>query len=229
MRQAISEILPYAVGVAISPVPIIAVILMLFSNRAKTNGPAFLLGWVLGLGVVVAVAYSIADASNVATDSSASDGSSTVQVVLGVVLLVLALRNWRKRPGPGEEAAMPKWMATIDAFTPIKALGLAVLLSAVNPKNLILSIGAAAAVAQDGPTTSDATVALVVFVVLASLSIAVPVRLLPPRRREGEDDARRLEGVAVGQQRHRDGGAAARVRRRADRQGHRALLVSAPR
>ncbi len=175
MRQAISEVLPYAVGVAISPIPIIAVILMLFSDRAKTNGPAFLLGWVLGLGVVVAAAYAIADASNVATDSSASDGSSTVQVVLGVVLLVLALRNWRKRPAPGVEAPMPKWMATIDAFTPFKALGLAVLLSAVNPKNLILSVGAATAVAQAGPSTSDATVALVVFVVLASMSIAVPV------------------------------------------------------
>jgi len=175
VRQAISEILPYAVGVAISPVPIIAVILMLFSNHAKTNGPAFLLGWIVGLGVVVAVAYSIADASNVATDSSASDGSSTVQVVLGVVLLVLALRNWRKRPAPGEDAPLPKWMATIDAFTPFKALGLAVLLSAVNPKNLILSVGAATAVAQAGGSSSDATVALVVFVVLASLSIAVPV------------------------------------------------------
>jgi hypothetical protein len=176
VRQAISEVLPYAVGVAISPIPIIAVILMLFSNRAKTNGPAFLLGWLLGLGVVVAVAYSIADASDVATDSSASDGSSTVQVVLGVVLLVLALRNWRKRPAPGEAAPLPKWMATIDAFTPFKALGLAVVLSAVNPKNLILSVGAAAAVAQaPQSSTSDATVALVVFVVLASLSIAVPV------------------------------------------------------
>ena len=126
MRQAISEVLPYAVGVAISPIPIIAVILMLFSNRAKTNGPAFLVGWIIGLAVVVGVVYALAEANDVATDSGASDGSSTVQVVLGVVLLVLALRNWRKRPAPGEEAAMPKWMATIDGFTPVKALGLGV-------------------------------------------------------------------------------------------------------
>jgi hypothetical protein len=175
VRQAISEVLPYAVGVAISPLPIIAVILMLFSNRAKTNGPAFLLGWVIGLSVVVGVVYAIADASDVATDSSASDGSSTVQVVLGVVLLVLALRNWRKRPAPGEAATMPKWMATIDAFTPVKALGLGVVLSAVNPKNLIISVGAATAVAQAGASTSDSVVALAVFVILASLSIAVPV------------------------------------------------------
>jgi threonine/homoserine/homoserine lactone efflux protein len=175
VRQAISEVLPYAVGVAISPIPIIAVILMLFSNRAKTNGPAFLLGWIIGLAVVVGVVYALAEANDVATDSGASDGSSTVQVVLGVVLLVLALRNWRKRPGPGEEATMPKWMATIDAFTPVKAFGLAVVLSAVNPKNLIISVGAAAAVAQAGESTSDSIVALAVFVILASLSIAVPV------------------------------------------------------
>ena len=175
MRQAISEVLPYAIGVAISPVPIIAVILMLFSARARTNGPSFLLGWILGLGIVVTVVYVIANSSDVATDSSASDGSSTVQVVLGVVLLVLALRNWRKRAAPGAEAAMPKWMDSIDSFTPVKALGLAVLLSAVNPKNLILSIGAATVVAQTNSSTSDAVVALAVFVVLASLSIAIPV------------------------------------------------------
>ena len=41
-----------AIGVAISPVPIIAVILMLFSKRARSNGIAFLVGWVVALVVV---------------------------------------------------------------------------------------------------------------------------------------------------------------------------------
>lgn len=91
MRQAISEVLPFAVGVAISPVPIIAVILMLFSSRAKVNGPSFLLGWVLGLSIVVAIVYAVSDASDVSTDSSASDGSSTIQLVLGVLLVLLAV------------------------------------------------------------------------------------------------------------------------------------------
>jgi len=35
--------------VALSPVPIIAVVLMLGTPRARVNGPAFVLGWVLGL------------------------------------------------------------------------------------------------------------------------------------------------------------------------------------
>ena len=47
--MTIGDILPTAIGVAISPVPIIAVILMLFSAKAKRNGLAFLLGWLGGL------------------------------------------------------------------------------------------------------------------------------------------------------------------------------------
>jgi hypothetical protein len=70
---------------------------------------------------------------------------------------------------------MPKWMAGIDAFSPVKAFLLALLLAGVNPKNLLLSIGAGAALAQLGPTTSDAVVSLIVYVVLASVTIAGPV------------------------------------------------------
>ena len=71
--QGISEVLTFAVGVAISPVPIIAVILMLFSQRARVNGPLFLLGWVIALAVVSGVAYIVADQSNAATSTTTSD------------------------------------------------------------------------------------------------------------------------------------------------------------
>ena len=66
-------------------------------------------------------------------------------------------------------------MAGIDAFSPVKAFTLALLLAGVNPKNLLLSAGAGAALAQLGPTTTDAVVALIVFVVLGSITIAGPV------------------------------------------------------
>jgi hypothetical protein len=66
MGQGISEVLPFAVGIAISPVPIIAIILILFSDRARAAGPAFLLGWVIGLDAgdaVVALAVFVVVAS----------------------------------------------------------------------------------------------------------------------------------------------------------------------
>jgi hypothetical protein len=174
--QGISAILTFAIGVAISPVPIIAVILMLFSQKAKVNGPAFLAGWVVALAAVSAIVYVLSHDGNVATSSTASDSVSWGKIALGVLLLAMARRNWQKRPAPGEAATMPKWLATVETVSPVKALGLGVALAAVNPKNLILTLGAAAGLAQvPGLSTTDVVVAIAVFVVIASLTIAGPV------------------------------------------------------
>jgi Sap, sulfolipid-1-addressing protein len=175
MGQGISEVLPFAIGIAISPVPIIAVILMLFSDRARVNGPAFLIGWVAGLAAVSTVVYVLTDAADAATDTSTSDTVSWGKVVLGAVLLGLARRNWAKRPAPGEPAALPRWMATVESMAPGRAFGLAVLLSVVNPKNLVLAVGAAAGLGQLGLSTGDAVVSLAVFVVVSSASIIFAV------------------------------------------------------
>ncbi|HEY5248160.1 MAG TPA: GAP family protein [Dermatophilaceae bacterium] len=143
MAQGISEILTFAIGVAISPVPIIAVILMLFSSRAKVNGPMFLLGWVVALAVVSGVAYVLAGAGSPSTSTAATDTVSWTQIVFGVLFLLLAGRSWRSRPAPGTEPEMPKWMAGIDGFAPARALGFGLLLAGVNPKNLLLPPGPA--------------------------------------------------------------------------------------
>jgi threonine/homoserine/homoserine lactone efflux protein len=173
--KGIGEVLTFAVGVAISPVPIIAVILMLFSARARVNGPVFLAGWVLALALVSGVAYLVADQSNASTSSTASDTISWGKIVFGVLFLLLAVRQWRSRPAPGVEPAMPKWMAGVDTITTGKAFGLGVLLAGVNPKNLLLAIAAATGLAQLGLSTTDAVVSLVVFVIVGSLTIAGPV------------------------------------------------------
>lgn len=175
MGQGISEVLTFAIGVAISPVPIIAVILMLFSDRARVNGPAFLLGWIVALAAVSTVVYVLAHDGSVATSTTASDSVSWGKIALGLLLLSFARRNWRKRPRPGDQPEMPKWLATVESLSPVKAVGLAVVLAAVNPKNLILTLGAAAGLAQLGLSNSDAIVSIAVFVALGSLTILGPV------------------------------------------------------
>ncbi len=70
---------------------------------------------------------------------------------------------------------MPKWMAGIDSFTAGKSFGLAVLLAAVNPKNLALTIGASLAIAQANVSSTQEALGLVIFVVLASVTVASPV------------------------------------------------------
>src|SRR5262245_9128266 len=134
MGQAIGQLLPSAIGVALSPVPIIAVILMLSTERARVTGPAFAVGWVIGIVAVSVIVLLVAGPSD-DPDSGASTTTAWVKIVLGEIFLLLGVQQWRKRPRAGEVAPMPKWMATIDQFTAAKAGGLGVILSAVNPKN----------------------------------------------------------------------------------------------
>ncbi len=169
--HGIGEVLTFAVGVAISPLPIIAVILTLFSRQARRNGPAFLAGWVGALAVISGVVYAIAATANASSHTTTSDTVSSLKIGLGVVLLALAARRWRTRPAPGAQPARPRWMDRIDSLAPGQAAGLGALLVAANPKNLILTIGGAAGLAQLGLSTGDVVVALIVFVVVASVTI----------------------------------------------------------
>jgi hypothetical protein len=173
MGPVLGQILPFAIGVAISPVPIIAVILMLFSARARQNGPAFLVGWVVGLSAVVIIVLAVSNTAGASAGPSTS--VALVEAALGVLLVVLGMRQWRGRPGPGESAAMPAWMASIDALKPGRALVLGVALSGINPKNLTLAIGAALAMSEAALDGSQTAIAVIFFVVLGSLTILVPV------------------------------------------------------
>jgi hypothetical protein len=175
MGAVIGSILPQAIGVAISPIPIIAVILMLFSKRARSNGLAFLAGWVVALAVVGSVVLVLAGAGKVSAGGTPSTLSYIVHLLLGLLLLFLAYRNWQKRPKEGQTPEMPKWMAAIDSFTAGRAFGLSALLAGLNPKNLALALAAALSIAQAGLTGAQPWIALAVFVLVASISIAVPV------------------------------------------------------
>lgn len=185
LGEAIGDLLPSAVGVALSPVPIVAVILMLGTPRARSNGSAFAVGWVVGLvtvGVIVLLVAGDAD--------SGGDTSTAVDVVVllfGLLLLAVAVKQWQARPRPGQTPEMPTWMAAIDQFTAGRSLGLGVLLSGGNPKNLALTLAAAASLAQAGLSAGGDAVGLAVFVVIGSLTVVGPVvgSLIMGERAEG--------------------------------------------
>jgi threonine/homoserine/homoserine lactone efflux protein len=173
--QAIGDFLPSAVGVAISPLPIVAVVLMLVTQRGRVNGPAFVAGWWIGLAVVGAIVLAVAGGASASTDSGPATWVDVLFLVLGLLLILVAARQWRGRPHGDEEPPTPKWMGALDAFTPLKAGGAGVVLSALNPKNLLLSVAGAVAIAQTGISTGQQVGAYVVFVVIASIGVAAPV------------------------------------------------------
>jgi len=150
MGEATGQALPLAIGVALGPVPIIAVIFMLTTEWTGSNGPAFVLGWLLGLAVVGAVVLLLAEPAGASEEAQPATWVSWLKLVLGVLLLLVAARQFRGRPHEGEEAPLPKWMGAIDRFTPVQSLGGGAALAGANPRNLLLAVGGAAAIAGTG-------------------------------------------------------------------------------
>jgi threonine/homoserine/homoserine lactone efflux protein len=175
VRHAIGEVLPLAIAAAISPFPIIGVVLMLVTPRARLNGPAFVVGWMVGLAAIGAIGLSLATAAGSDDHGNPSSSADAIQIVLGALLLAFAVREWRKRPRHGERVAMPGWMSAVDEFSPAKAWAAGLVLSAVNPKNLLLTLAAATTIAATDLSGADQVIAYLVYALVASIGVAVPV------------------------------------------------------
>jgi threonine/homoserine/homoserine lactone efflux protein len=177
MGQAIGQVLPLAVGVALSPVPIIAVVLMLVTARARVNGPAFLVGWLVGLGIVGAIVLLLADPAGATSGGKPATWVDVAKLVLGALCLLLALTQWRGRPRGVDDLATPKWMGAIDSFGPGKAFGAGAVLGGANPKNLLLAVAAATTIAGAGLDGGDEALAYLVFAVIGTIGVAAPVAI----------------------------------------------------
>ena len=193
MEAALGQLFGSGIGVALSPIPVIAIILMLSTPKGRTNGTAFGAGWIVGLTVATGIVLLLADGADQA-GSDAADGVHIATLVFGALFLVLAVRQWQARPPAGSEPELPKWMAGIDGFTSAKAFALGLLLSGVNPKNLVLAAGAAIALAQTSAGTAGTVAGIAVFVVIGSFTVVGPIMA---NRFAGSGTAPLLAGAKV--------------------------------
>lgn len=175
MGAVIGDLLPLAIGIAISPIPIIAVILMLLSQHPARSGGGFLIGWVAGVVVITVVVLVLVGQAGNTSDGKPSTLSSVLKLVFGALLLLLAGRQWQGRPKEGETGSMPKWMSAIDTVTFVRALALGFALSALNPKNLLMGLGAGTTIGAAHLSAGEDVVAVVIFTVLAASTVGVPV------------------------------------------------------
>jgi threonine/homoserine/homoserine lactone efflux protein len=175
LSDTIGELLPLALAVALSPPPVIAVVVILGTSRARRTGPAFALGWVAGLVVVSLLVVTVLDTTADADDDD--PGLGWLKVAIAILFLVLARKQWKKRPEAGEPVEMPKWMQTISAATPLRATLYGAALSGANPKNLALTLAAAASIAEAGLDPADQVIAVTVFIAIGSAAVGGPVLL----------------------------------------------------
>jgi len=168
-----------AIGIAISPIPIIAIILMLISARAKVNAPMFTFGWVIGVLLTTSLGYFLVGARSSGSDASGpTDLSLVLKLAFGLVFAALAVTQFRKRPRPGTEPKEPKLFSIIDTLSFVAALGLGLALAALNVKNLPLAISAGASMAAIDTGDSTGLAAIAIFAVISSLTLIVPTLIV---------------------------------------------------
>src|SRR3954471_4860507 len=102
---------------------------MLVTRRGRVNGPLFVAGWCLGLGIVGAIVLAIAGGAGATDSSGPATWVDVLFLILGLLLILVSLRQWRGRPHGDDEPPTPKWMGALDAFTSVKAGGAGVVLS----------------------------------------------------------------------------------------------------
>ena len=181
--STLSETLPFAIGVAASAVAVIALVLILQGSRALSSGVSFTLGWVLGVGVVCVVGVAF----GLAVSDDPARWTQWLRTLLGALLLVAAIRKWRQCVPSGQEPTPPKWMSGLQDSAPGKAAVLGFLLGGINPKNLMLTLGAAATLGASGLSSSELWITGIAYVVVASVTVLVPMGIYVLMRSKADE------------------------------------------
>jgi len=163
------------VVVTISPVNVVAAILLLFTKRPLLNASCYLAGFLVGVAAVLGALTAIAGAAHLDTDAQRSRGVSGLLLALGIFLLVVAVQKFRSRPAAGETAPSPRWMDGIAGFGPGKSLAVGLTVGAVNPKNIAVGLASAVTIASAGLAGGQTIVVIAVYTVFASLGVAAPI------------------------------------------------------
>jgi hypothetical protein len=175
MGSVIGDILTSAVGIALSPIPLIAAIALMLTPRSGAAGLGFLGGWLLGVIVPVVAVTLIA---NVLPESSADASqpiAGTIRLVLGALLIYLAVGQWRLRPLPGRPGVLPKWMTATETMTVPQGITLGFGLGALSPKNLALGVAAGLTIGGAEIGLRDTIVVTLIFVVIALSTVLIAV------------------------------------------------------
>ena len=182
---------------AVSPWAIVAVILMLASDR-PSNAYAWLAGWCLstfGIGALMILLLGNDDFSN--ASSTPSTAACVIQVILGVLLLLLARRFWGKRPSrTGKRPEQPKWMLRIGQMKARWAF-----LIGAFWINTALVVAAGLDTLRSGIPKQQALVAFAIFTLItASVQAAMIIYSVVARRRAAVGLGRIREWIARNQE-----------------------------
>lgn len=166
----LTELIPLALVVALSPLTIIPAVLMLHTPRPRPTGLAFLVGWLIGLAALTAIFVEVSGLLG-GLDKPPS-WASMLRIVVGAALIVFGIYRWlvRKR-----SEHTPKWMSSLTTVSPGRALVTAIVLCVVNPKVLFICAAAGLAIGTEGLGRPGVWLGVALYVAVAGSTVALPI------------------------------------------------------
>jgi hypothetical protein len=173
LLPVLAEILPLMVGVALSPFPLVAGVIVSLAPRGAARGGALLLGRLLGVAAVVGVVTALAEYI-AELGGAPSEGLAWVRLLLGLLLMVLGVVKWAKRPRGDDAETPPRWMSSLETISAPRAFGLGFVLSVANPKELAFGAGAGLVIGSSLTEWGPSVAAVAIFAAVACLTVALP-------------------------------------------------------
>lgn len=167
----LTELIPLALVVAMSPLSIIPAVLVLHTPRPRPTGLAFLAGWLVGLAALTAIFLEVSSLLG-GLGNKPPGWASWLRIVIGAALIVFGIYRWLTRK---RSAHMPRWMQSLGKLTPPRAAGAGLALTAVNPKVLFMCAAAGLAIGTAGLGTAQSWLAVVWYVAVAGSTVAIPI------------------------------------------------------
>ena len=174
MFEAIIKSFPMAMGIAFSPGPILAIIMLLMTKRARVSGSLFLLGWIVGIQIVGTIIIFMPGV--IASHGGMSDTTGTVKIIVGILLLILIYPVFIKKKKQGNKERIPKIFNSIDSFGSVKVFIIGFVFSALSIKNAALTASGAAHIHTSSLIDYVETLLGVFFFsVIASFTLILPI------------------------------------------------------
>jgi len=185
MADAIGRLLPLAVAMAISSVPILVTVLILLSPNARRSSFAFMIGWIVGIALVFTGCVALSQVLPTPVAHGSQEALGSAMIVIGVALVALAviggLRARRTR-----SSGVPRWMNAMGSLGPVRSAGVGLILN-LRPKSLLLCAAAGLAVRSDRLASGELITVVVLFTLISASSVIGPVVVAAasPQRAQG--------------------------------------------
>ena len=166
----LGQTLPYALGILLSPLPVIPVLFMLLGPRPRQSSIGYAVGWCCGVAFFTEIFVLIS--VFITTIESTPHWLKWAVFPLGIALLLLAIQRWsvRHKPKP-----LPGWMTALETASPAKAFGLGFLVSIVSSP--VFLIGAGLTIGTASQAAAKDAFDVLTFTVIASGLVILPVVL----------------------------------------------------